>query len=197
MSGGASDAAGKPPATTTAPKPADPPQPQTQAPRSFWSRLWRWETGRQKTGYQKLLIWEQKWPFTFDSYLLRYPPGTGVTTHTDPVQPGFEHHRINIILKNPAPASQQSQSATATTKPNSSAAAPTPAPATATSTKTGDFICPDAIINWSCLKYFRPDIHPHSVTPTPADATGYRWVLSIGWLRTAPSQPPQPQSKTK
>lgn len=43
----------------------------------------------------------------------------------------------------------------------------------------GEFICENAALNTRFVKYFRPDIHPHSVTA----GTGTRIVLSIGWKR--------------
>lgn len=44
----------------------------------------------------------------------------------------------------------------------------------------GEFVCPDAIINTDRVKFFRPDIHEHSVT---AIEQGTRYVLSIGWAK--------------
>ncbi|RDJ35082.1 MAG: 2OG-Fe(II) oxygenase [Crenarchaeota archaeon] len=42
----------------------------------------------------------------------------------------------------------------------------------------GEFICPDAFINTSRIKFFRPDIHEHSVSEV---LSGTRYVLSLGW----------------
>ena len=42
----------------------------------------------------------------------------------------------------------------------------------------GEFKCANTLINWPRLKYFRPDIEPHSVTRVE---DGERLVLSIGW----------------
>lgn len=44
----------------------------------------------------------------------------------------------------------------------------------------GEFICENTIINHPRLKYFRPDIYEHAVTPV---TKGTRYVLSFGWLR--------------
>lgn len=55
----------------------------------------KWEPGRQKSGYSKLKL------FGFgllDVYLLKFPPGSYVPMHTDPVD-GFNHHRLNLILR--------------------------------------------------------------------------------------------------
>lgn len=53
-----------------------------------------WETGRQKTGYRKLLLKKDK---TWDAWLLAYPPGIGIPTHIDPLQ-GRRHLRANLTL---------------------------------------------------------------------------------------------------
>lgn len=43
----------------------------------------------------------------------------------------------------------------------------------------GEFRVTNAILNWRFLKFFRPDISPHSVSRVEK---GVRYVLSIGWL---------------
>jgi hypothetical protein len=54
----------------------------------------RWQPGRQGTGYRKLLLAQgRRW----DLYVLDYPPGTAIPTHTDPV-PGRRHWRANLVL---------------------------------------------------------------------------------------------------
>jgi hypothetical protein len=56
--------------------------------------LFRWERGRQDTGYRKLLLARGgRW----DLYVLDYPPGTSIPTHTDPVE-GRKHWRANLVL---------------------------------------------------------------------------------------------------
>jgi hypothetical protein len=55
----------------------------------------RWQPGRQGTGYRKLLVAQgRRW----DLYVLDYPPGTSVPTHTDPVT-GRNHWRANLVLR--------------------------------------------------------------------------------------------------
>jgi hypothetical protein len=54
----------------------------------------KWEHGRQNTGYDKLRLFIGKW---FDCYLLRYPPGSCIPPHTDPVT-NYQHFRLNIVL---------------------------------------------------------------------------------------------------
>lgn len=54
----------------------------------------RWEKGRQGTGYRKLLLAQgTRW----DLYVLDYPAGTAIPTHVDPV-PGRRHWRANLVL---------------------------------------------------------------------------------------------------
>ena len=62
-------------------------------------KLFRWQKGRQKTGYDKMLLATAKrFPLPFDLYLLRFNEGSEVPSHKDLVQKG-EHYRLNIILK--------------------------------------------------------------------------------------------------
>jgi hypothetical protein len=60
--------------------------------------IFRWQRGRQGTGYDKMLLATARWPLPFDCYLLRYPDGSEIPVHTDPVPRG-RHFRLNIILK--------------------------------------------------------------------------------------------------
>jgi hypothetical protein len=68
--------------------------------RNYAKRAFRWQSGRQGSGYDKMLLLTAPWPVPFDSYLIRYPDGSSVPPHTDPVQQG-RHYRLNIILKAP------------------------------------------------------------------------------------------------
>ena len=66
---------------------------------ALWlSKAFRWQKGRQGTGYDKMLLLTASWPLRFDSYLIRYPVGSAIPPHTDPVQSG-RHYRLNIVLK--------------------------------------------------------------------------------------------------
>lgn len=56
-----------------------------------------WVPGRQNSGYLKRLL--ARGP-GFDLYLLRYPSGSYIAPHTDPV-PGRVHLRVNVLLKKP------------------------------------------------------------------------------------------------
>lgn len=57
----------------------------------------KWERGRQGTGYDKMLLVTGTWPLGFDSYLIKYPEGSSIPPHTDPVKTG-SHYRLNIII---------------------------------------------------------------------------------------------------
>jgi len=61
-------------------------------------KFFRWDLGRQQTGYQKMLLATAKWPLPFDMYLLRFSEGHEIPPHTDQVASG-KHFRLNIILK--------------------------------------------------------------------------------------------------
>ncbi|MFZ6813477.1 2OG-Fe(II) oxygenase [Undibacterium sp. Rencai35W] len=68
--------------------------------RMYLSKVFRWQRGRQGTGYDKMLLLTAPWPLPFDSYIIRYPDGTEIPPHTDPIQNG-RHYRLNLILKSP------------------------------------------------------------------------------------------------
>jgi hypothetical protein len=53
-----------------------------------------WERGRQQSGYDKLLLLEGA---RFDLYLLRFPVGSCVPMHRDPVD-GAGHLRVNVVV---------------------------------------------------------------------------------------------------
>jgi hypothetical protein len=61
----------------------------------------RWQTGRQKSGYDKMLLLQSWWPLPFDLYLLRYPEGSEVKPHVDAVSFG-RHYRLNVVVKRAA-----------------------------------------------------------------------------------------------
>ncbi|MBS7807920.1 2OG-Fe(II) oxygenase [Variovorax sp. PCZ-1] len=58
----------------------------------------KWLRGRQGTGYDKMLLATARWPLPFDCYLLRYPQGSAIPPHTDPVT-DKRHYRLNIVVK--------------------------------------------------------------------------------------------------
>ena len=62
------------------------------------SKLLRWQSGRQRTGYEKMLLIANPFVLPFDCYLLRYKPGSGIPGHVDPVE-GKRHYRLNIVLR--------------------------------------------------------------------------------------------------
>ena len=57
-----------------------------------------WQSGRQNSGYLKMLLLTLKWPIKFDLYLLKFPEGSKVLAHKDEVGKG-KHYRINLIVK--------------------------------------------------------------------------------------------------
>lgn len=66
--------------------------------KKFVLTAWRWQIGRQKTGYDKMLLLTGLFPIAFDMYLIRYRVGSHIPPHTDKVEKG-RHYRMNIILK--------------------------------------------------------------------------------------------------
>jgi hypothetical protein len=62
------------------------------------NKLWQWQRGRQKTGYDKLLLIGSSLLIKFDCYLLRFPEGSSIPPHTDPVS-NVRHYRLNIVIK--------------------------------------------------------------------------------------------------
>ncbi len=68
--------------------------------KSYASTAFRWQRGRQGTGYDKMLLLTARWPLPFDSYLIRYPEGSEIPPHTGPVKAG-QHYRLNLVLKSP------------------------------------------------------------------------------------------------
>jgi hypothetical protein len=68
--------------------------------KDYASNAFRWRRGRQGTGYDKMLLLTAPWPVAFDTYLLRYPEGSEIAPHQDPVE-NRAHYRLNIILKSP------------------------------------------------------------------------------------------------
>ena len=59
--------------------------------------FFHWEEGRVGTGYRKLTLFRGHRFLPFDCYLIDYPIGSSVPTHTDPI-PGKRHFRLNILL---------------------------------------------------------------------------------------------------
>ena len=59
--------------------------------------MFRWQQGRQGTGYFKMLLLQSKKFFLFDVWLLKYPVGSSIPTHTDPVS-NKRHFRFNMVV---------------------------------------------------------------------------------------------------
>lgn len=64
----------------------------------YLRKLYRWEKGRQNTGYEKMLLGFAFWPIPFDVYLLKFSEGQEIPPHTDNVDKG-NHYRLNFVLK--------------------------------------------------------------------------------------------------
>ena len=45
----------------------------------------KWTLGRQKTGYDKMLLAQRRWLIRCDCYLIGYPVGAAIAPHTDKV----------------------------------------------------------------------------------------------------------------
>lgn len=61
---------------------------------------WCWLTGRQKSGYEKMILFINEYFVPFDFHILKYLKGSFVPEHTD-YEPGYRHYRLNIILRQP------------------------------------------------------------------------------------------------
>jgi hypothetical protein len=68
--------------------------------RSMVRDLFRWRPGRRASGYHKMLLAHGSF---WDCYLLRYPVGSRVPLHHDPVA-GRRHFRLNFTLRGDADA---------------------------------------------------------------------------------------------
>ena len=66
--------------------------------RQFLRNVFRWQRGRQHSGYDKMLLLQSRWPLPFDVYVLRFRQGAEIPPHTDPVAEG-RHYRCNIVVK--------------------------------------------------------------------------------------------------
>jgi hypothetical protein len=66
--------------------------------REYFRTAFRWQRGRQRSGYDKMLVLQSMWPLPFDVYVLRFPEDSEIPPHTDPVAIG-RHYRCNIVLR--------------------------------------------------------------------------------------------------
>ena len=64
----------------------------------YRARWLRWDRGRQDTGYDKFLLAANPFLVPFDLYLLRYPVGSHIPPHRDPVASG-RHYRLNVVIR--------------------------------------------------------------------------------------------------
>jgi hypothetical protein len=66
--------------------------------RRYLRTAFRWQRGRQASGYDKMLLLTGYWPLPFDMYLLRFPTGSEIPPHVDQVASG-RHFRLNLLLR--------------------------------------------------------------------------------------------------
>ncbi|MES2072584.1 MAG: 2OG-Fe(II) oxygenase [Pseudomonadota bacterium] len=69
--------------------------------RKYFSTAFRWQRGRQLSGYDKMLLLQSWWPLPLDVYILRFPQGAEIAPHVDKVSFGA-HYRLNIVIKRAA-----------------------------------------------------------------------------------------------
>lgn len=117
-------------------------------------KYWRWNDGRQGSGYKIFYMWNWK----FDFLIIRYPVGSYIHWHRDPVPEGLNHHRINVTFRHAKIGGWFIKS------------------------KNKFPLKPGGTADWLHYKEyfhkFRPDIEWHSVSEIEH---GERWVLSLGW----------------
>jgi hypothetical protein len=53
--------------------------------RNYGKAAFRWQRGRQDTGYDKMLLFTAPWPVPFDSDRIRYPDGSEIPSHRAPL----------------------------------------------------------------------------------------------------------------
>jgi hypothetical protein len=63
----------------------------------WYHRYFRWNYGRQKTGYDVMTFINSKL-LRMDMHLIRYRVGSSIPPHTDPVSEGKAHYRLNIEI---------------------------------------------------------------------------------------------------
>lgn len=62
----------------------------------YFKKVLRWQVGRQKSGYDKMLLITGTVPIPFDVYILRFPVESEILKHVDTVEKG-DHYRLNKI----------------------------------------------------------------------------------------------------
>lgn len=58
------------------------------------------DEGRQGSGYSKLKLFHITRLVKADCYILRFPEGSSIKEHVDPVEDG-KHYRLNVVFKRP------------------------------------------------------------------------------------------------
>jgi hypothetical protein len=57
----------------------------------------KFKPGRQGSGYSVLTLFKSKL-LQRDAYIIKYPTGSAIPAHKDPVPEGYVHWRLNIVL---------------------------------------------------------------------------------------------------
>jgi hypothetical protein len=120
-------------------------------------KYWRWTAGRQGSGYKIFYMWN----WLFDFLIIRYPTGSYIHWHNDPVPSPKKHHRINIVLWEAEEGGEFERIVA-----------------------VDPMAWPDLKPTRRFIKtkqrfvHFRPDIEDHMVHKI---TKGERWVLSLGW----------------
>ncbi len=65
---------------------------------TYLNKVFRWDVGRQQSGYDKMLLLTGIFPLPFDVYLLKFPVGSEILIHVDAVDYG-KHYRLNVIIR--------------------------------------------------------------------------------------------------
>ena len=68
------------------------------SPADYLGNWFRWRSGRQESGYDKMLLIANPFMIPFDCYILRFREGAEIPNHTDPVT-DKRHYRLNIIVR--------------------------------------------------------------------------------------------------
>lgn len=63
-------------------------------------KLFRWEKGRQNTGYLVFTMLNSN-HLAMDMHLLAYPTGSQIPPHKDPLNFDQRHYRINVEVRRP------------------------------------------------------------------------------------------------
>jgi len=122
----------------------------------------RWQQGRTSPcNYQKMLLLAL--PGVLDLYILRFPPGSSINWHRDPVTEGLAHHRINWFIRKAVTGGQLMRKILVLDGERKGAVKLT-------------------LRHKKRVSYIRPDVTEHAVSRVDE---GTAYVLSFGWVTKA------------